>query len=198
MLYTLFWWSLLGQKQSTARGDSIHCSVIQILLVQVRLRTKVLLIPNSTRPGFELMTSKSWMYISCHWDTCSNHSVISDLPGLFDQIYTNKDKQCGVGQHSKKEVNIHHWLPSAICICGCHLFLLTYGNLNLFISLITQSNLFFVLTYQDNQYELITLVSDFHLSPRGCTLVQCIIFADAHYHQASLCLFQGTHFITVS
>ena len=32
------------------------------------------------RPGFELMTSRSWQHISCHWDACSNHSAISELP----------------------------------------------------------------------------------------------------------------------
>ena len=31
-----------------------------------------------TRPGFELITSRSWRYISCHWDACSNHLAISD------------------------------------------------------------------------------------------------------------------------
>ena len=25
------------------------------------------------------MTSRSWQYILCHWDACSNHSVISDF-----------------------------------------------------------------------------------------------------------------------
>ena len=30
-----------------------------------------------TRVGFELMTSRSWQYISCHWDACSNHLAIS-------------------------------------------------------------------------------------------------------------------------
>ena len=30
----------------------------------------------STRLGFELMTSRSWLYISCHWDACSDHLAI--------------------------------------------------------------------------------------------------------------------------
>ena len=40
-----------------------------IFLVQVQLRTEVhaLLTPSSTQPIFELMTSRSWQYISCHW-----------------------------------------------------------------------------------------------------------------------------------
>ena len=42
--------------------------------------------PSSTLLGFELMTSRSWQYISCHWDTCSNHSAISDP--LQPYIYT--------------------------------------------------------------------------------------------------------------
>ena len=45
-----------------------------IFLLQVRLRTEVPRTPSSTRLGFELMTSRSWQYSSCHWDACSNHS----------------------------------------------------------------------------------------------------------------------------
>ena len=29
---------------------------------------------NLTWPGFKLMISRSWQYISCRWDACSNHS----------------------------------------------------------------------------------------------------------------------------
>ena len=47
--------------------------------VQVRLRTEVLRTTSLTRPGFKLMTSRSWQYILCHWDTCSNHSAITDF-----------------------------------------------------------------------------------------------------------------------
>ena len=42
-------------------------------------RTEVLPTPSSTWPGFELMTSRSWQYIWCHWDACSNHSTINDF-----------------------------------------------------------------------------------------------------------------------
>ena len=49
-----------------------------ILFVQVRLRTAVLRTLSLTRLGFELMTSRSWQHISCHWDACSNNSPISD------------------------------------------------------------------------------------------------------------------------
>ena len=48
-------------------------------LVQIQLRTEVLCTPSLTRPGFELMTSRSWQYILCHRDTCSDHSAISDI-----------------------------------------------------------------------------------------------------------------------
>ena len=48
-------------------------------LDQVWLRTEVLRTPSSTRPGFELMTSRSWQNVSYHWDACSNHSAISDF-----------------------------------------------------------------------------------------------------------------------
>ena len=52
-----------------------------ICLVQVRLRIEVLHTPSSTKLRFELMISRSWQYISCHWDACSNHvhSAISDF-----------------------------------------------------------------------------------------------------------------------
>ena len=50
--------------------------IIRILLVPVRLRTEV---SSSTWPWFELMTSRSWQYISCHWDACFYHLAISDL-----------------------------------------------------------------------------------------------------------------------
>ena len=45
--------------------------------------TEVLCTPSSTRPGFELMTSISWQYISCHWQACSNHLAINDFSSLF-------------------------------------------------------------------------------------------------------------------
>ena len=32
-----------------------------------------------TTSGFELMTSRSWQYIPCHWDACSNRSASSDF-----------------------------------------------------------------------------------------------------------------------
>ena len=52
--------------------------------VKVRLRTEVGLLrtPSSTRPGLELMTSRSCKYISCHWDACSNHLAIKVFPYL--------------------------------------------------------------------------------------------------------------------
>ena len=54
-------------------------SVVIIFVVQVRLGTEVLGTPSLTQLGFKLMTSRSWQYISCHWDACSNHSAISDF-----------------------------------------------------------------------------------------------------------------------
>ena len=52
---------------------------IRIFLAQVPLRAEVLRTPSSTWVGFELMTSRSWQYISCHWDACFNHLAISDF-----------------------------------------------------------------------------------------------------------------------
>ena len=63
---------------------TLLCAKVQtmcffLFLVQVRLGTEVLRTPSSTRPGFELMTSRSWQYTWCHWGACSNHSVSSDF-----------------------------------------------------------------------------------------------------------------------
>ena len=52
-------------------------------LVQVQLRTEGLCTPSSTQLGFELMTSRPWQYILCHWDACSNHLAISDCTLLW-------------------------------------------------------------------------------------------------------------------
>ena len=35
--------------------------------------------PSSTWLGLDLMISRSWQYISCHWDACSNHLASSTL-----------------------------------------------------------------------------------------------------------------------
>ena len=72
--------------KAPASGVFKVCSCLplpSILLVQVRLRTEVPSTQSSTQLGFELMTSRSWQYISCHWDACSNYSAISDFPFLL-------------------------------------------------------------------------------------------------------------------
>ena len=51
----------------------------KVYLVQVRLKAEVLCTPSSARLGFELMTSRSCLHTSCHWDACSNHLAISDF-----------------------------------------------------------------------------------------------------------------------
>ena len=54
--------------------------IIKDIFIQVWLRTEVLSTPSLTRLGFELVTSRSWQYFSCHhWDACSNHLAISDF-----------------------------------------------------------------------------------------------------------------------
>ena len=66
-----------------------------IYLVQVRIRTEVLRTPSSTQVGFELMTSWSWQYISCHWDACSNHLAISDSLIIHTLDYSCKKSKQG-------------------------------------------------------------------------------------------------------
>ena len=56
-------------------------------LVKVRLRTEVLCTPSLARAGFELMTSRSWQCISCHWDTFSNHLAIGDFYACHKSTY---------------------------------------------------------------------------------------------------------------
>ena len=60
-------------------------AAIKTFLVQVRLRTEVPITPSSTRSGFELMTSRSWQYISCYRDACCNYSAISDFLYIYTQ-----------------------------------------------------------------------------------------------------------------
>ena len=69
-------------------------------LVQVQLRAdfEVQCIPSSILPGFELMSSRSWQYISCHWDICFNHSAISDF---------NKKKYCHIILRGLKWLQMH-------------------------------------------------------------------------------------------
>ena len=76
-------------------------------LIQVRLRTEVPSTPSSTRPGLELMTSRSWQHISWHWHACSNHLPISDF---FFYAVTNSHKYSFFIQW------VHHWnlLPLSI------------------------------------------------------------------------------------
>ena len=68
---------------SCCSNHSVISDYKKIFLVQVRLRIDVPRIRSSTQPGFELTTSRPWQYISCHWPTCSNHSVISDYKKIF-------------------------------------------------------------------------------------------------------------------
>ena len=56
--------------------STLYCRIVPeyiLCLAQVRLRAEVPCITSSARLGLELMTSRSWQYISCHWHTCYNH-----------------------------------------------------------------------------------------------------------------------------
>ena len=56
----------------------MYVNFVLMFFAQVRLRKEVLRTPSLTRLGFELMTSRSWQHISCHWYPCSNRLAISD------------------------------------------------------------------------------------------------------------------------
>ena len=78
-LYSVF----AGGAEGTHLSQRLLHAYIIVFLDQVQLRTEVLRTPSSTRLGFKLMTSRSWLYISCHWDACSNHLAISDSGWLI-------------------------------------------------------------------------------------------------------------------
>ena len=73
----LVWFLLFFQFSVSIKSSRVM--ELFIFLVQVRLRTEVIRTPSLTQSGFELMTSRSWQYIPCHWDACSNHSATSDF-----------------------------------------------------------------------------------------------------------------------
>ena len=72
-----------------------------LCLLQVQFRTEVLRSPSSTRAGFELMTSRSWQYIPCQWDSCSNHLAISDFSYLKHESrhQTTSEMGCQLGDY---------------------------------------------------------------------------------------------------
>ena len=101
------------------------CTKDITILIQVRLRTKVLSTPSSTRLGFEFMTSRSWQHFSCQWDACSNHAIPktfrneTTLHQLIDDTVTgfiwhscNQAFCVGVGQHIHNglvQINLPRW-----------------------------------------------------------------------------------------
>ena len=85
---------IVYQKEAVYLYKSKLSDVIFVFFfVQVRLRTEVLRTPSSIRARFELMTSRSWQYIPCHWDACSNHLAISDSVSYKHLIYIYIDTQ---------------------------------------------------------------------------------------------------------
>ena len=61
-----------------------------ISFVQVQLKTEILRTPSSTRPGLKLMTSRSWHYISCHWDACSTLTSDTSIQPAIARHSTKK------------------------------------------------------------------------------------------------------------
>ena len=68
-------WNTNSNKDHNTNQNFKHGYLIW---AQVRLRTEALRTQSLTQLGFKLMTSRSWQYISCHWDACSNHLAIRD------------------------------------------------------------------------------------------------------------------------
>ena len=54
------WWSLWQESSA----------LYLLFFGSSTTQTKILCTPSLTQLGFELMTSRSWQYFSCHWDTC--------------------------------------------------------------------------------------------------------------------------------
>ena len=72
-----------GVTHGRVFNDELYAQRFQKLIYLYLFGTEVLRTPSLTQPGFELMASRSWQYTSCHWDACSNHSVISDIRGAL-------------------------------------------------------------------------------------------------------------------
>ena len=129
ILYVGHWWiDLDSKKRKKSNCPSVQevtlCSVVlyvmktqtllslKIFLVQVRLRTEVLRIPSSTRPGFEPMTFRSWQYIPCHWDACSNSSAVSQfVDNCLGAKWVTLNETLGTLRGST-DVCLHAWIIS--------------------------------------------------------------------------------------
>ena len=81
--HQLIWTAFSISEMMMDNTKRWKCFIYKVWLVQVWLRTEVLHTSSSTQPRFKRMTSRSWQYISCHWDACSNHFVISDFQTPF-------------------------------------------------------------------------------------------------------------------
>ena len=98
-------WTVLCVHRQLEEFLKVWCSKslsTKFFLVQVRLKTEALNTPSSTRPGFELMTSRSWQHISCYWEACSNHFVISDFASFVSWCVETQDKKAE-NTHTKKK-----------------------------------------------------------------------------------------------
>ena len=92
------------------RGQIPECVKLLFLLYlgqKYYIRT-----PSSTRPGFELLISRSWQYISCHWDACSNHSAISDLYQILSTCFQKPSVQSSVLLFNSTTVSPVHFCCS--------------------------------------------------------------------------------------
>ena len=89
-----------------------------ISLVQVRLRQKTLHTPS----GLELVCSRSWQRISCHWVTCSYHwaSVSQILVYQLEHIICIGERGKRDGQTERDLLMLHTWCTyrSVSCFIG--------------------------------------------------------------------------------
>ena len=75
--------------------------------------------------GFRLMTSRSWQYISCHWDACSNHLAISDCCNTKIYIFILSFVKVNI---SKNGTSLFSITCTSFCCHTSFLSVVTYGT----------------------------------------------------------------------
>ena len=80
--YRMRWLTAFSTLFSICSSLAAHICSSKYMYINFWIKcnfTEVLRTPGYIRSGFKVMTFRSWQYISCHWETCSNHLAISDF-----------------------------------------------------------------------------------------------------------------------
>ena len=87
------------------KSCKVECTVL-IFLVQYDFGpwSRLLYTPSLTPIRVQAHDSRSWQYISYHWDTCSNHSAISDFSWYSKHIIRYPSQLGGQRQHRMRRL----------------------------------------------------------------------------------------------